>query len=204
MDLLASYLVGRGYAGLSFDFVGHKLGATGGEMQHIRQAVENVGAAVHWLRTNSSAEKIVLIGHSMGAAASIAYAAEDQERRGEGNEAPIAGLICLCMGTQPVRGFTDTIGRAMLTQRADYVAGAPASQLLMEIETLLSAADRLGDLPSLFLAARQDVLIPPARIEALAQRVGSSATFRIIEATHLDAPDKARGAVIEWIEGLYR
>src|SRR5579862_7808706 len=75
LDILASYLAQRGYEGLTFDLAGHKLGATGGQMTRAEQAAENLRDALHWLRLRTSARNIVLIGHSMGAAATLRTAA---------------------------------------------------------------------------------------------------------------------------------
>jgi pimeloyl-ACP methyl ester carboxylesterase len=80
LDGLANYLAGRGYEGLTFDFVGHKLGCSGGEMHHLSQATDNLAAALAWLRRSTQAARIVLIGHSMGAAVSLDYAATYPKR----------------------------------------------------------------------------------------------------------------------------
>lgn len=200
LDLLASYMALKGYEGLTFDFVGHKLGATGGEMRHTDQAVSNLKDALVWLRHNTQAAHVVLVGHSMGAAASLAVAAEECSPSSDPALPHLAGLVCMCMGLEPSKGFTGAIGRAMLTQRSDYVAGAPALQLLKELETLVLAADEIDALPALFIAARQDVLIPVERVEALAARVGTSASVVVIEASHLEAPDRSRAALIHWLE----
>lgn len=200
LDLLASYLAGRGFEGLTFDFIGHKLGATGGEMHHTDQAVANLRDALAWLRQNTDATQIVLVGHSMGAAAALAVAAHERQHPSAPDTARLAGIVCLCMGLEPSRGFSGAIGRAMLTQRSDYVAGAPAVQLLMGLEHLILAADRVGNLPALFIAARQDVLISPERVEGLAVRVGPSASVAIIESSHLEAPDRSRATISQWLE----
>lgn len=200
LDLLASYLAAKGYEGLTFDFVGHKLGATGGEMRHTNQAVGNLRDALGWLRQHTRATQIVLVGHSMGAAAALALAAHERAHPVRDDSPPLAGIVCLCMGLEPSRGFTGAIGRAMLTQRSDYVAGAPAVQLLTELESLVLHARDLGSLPALFVAARQDVLIPVERVEGLAALVGPSAAVAVIEASHLEAPDRARAVISQWLE----
>ena len=200
LDLLASYLAGKGYEGLTFDFVGHKMGATGGEMRHIRQAVENLQAALDWLRRNLRAEQIVLVGHSMGAAASLAVAAHEQQHPPSANLARLVGVVSICMGLEPSKGFMGAIGRAMLAQRSDYVAGSPAVQLLTEIEGLVPFAQHIGDLPMLFIAARQDVLIPVERVEGLAQLAGPSAQVAVIDASHLEGPDRSRAVISQWLE----
>ena len=200
LDLLASYLAGKGYEGITFDFVGHKLGATGGEMRHARQAVENLQAALDWLRQNTRAEQIVLMGHSMGAAAALAVAAQEQQHPPDANVARLAGVVSICMGLEPSKGFMGAIGRAMLAQRSDYVAGNPAVQLLTEIESLVPFAQHIGNLPALFIAARQDVLIPVERVEGLARLAGPSARVAVIDASHLEAPDRSRATISEWLE----
>src|SRR5690348_1620861 len=75
MDSLANYLATRGFEALTFDFVGHKLGCSGGEMVTIAQAPANLADVLHWFRGVTEAERIVLVGHSMGAAAALATAA---------------------------------------------------------------------------------------------------------------------------------
>jgi pimeloyl-ACP methyl ester carboxylesterase len=197
MDLLASYLAGRGYEGLTFDFVGHKLGGTGGAMERTEQAAENFRDALAWMRTQTQAERVVLIGHSMGAAAALQMAAWEQKANAS---PPVVGLICLCMGLHPARGFDSQIGQAMLAQRSDYVAGTPPLELLQGIDRLLESARELGDLPILLIAAKQDVLLSVERVEALAERIGSNASVTTLESTHLEAPDRARGMIANWLE----
>ena len=169
-------------------------------MRHARQAVENLQAALNWLRQNTRAEQIALIGHSMGAAASLVVAAHEQQNPPNANLPRLAGVVSICMGLEPSRGFMEAIGRAMLTQRSDYVAGAPAVQLLTEIESLVPSAQHIGNLPALFIAARQDVLIPVARVEGLARLAGPSAQVAVIDASHLEAPDRARATISQWLE----
>ena len=197
LDGLASYLAGRGYEGLTFDFVGHKLGATGGELRSMAQIPENLRQALRWLQNHSIARQIVLIGHSMGAAAALAVAATE----GANSGSRLAGLACLCIGTDPSHGFHGLIGQTMLTQRADYIAGSPASELIRELDSLVLSARDLPPLPTLFLAARQDVLIPVSRVEALAA-LAPHATLEILDSSHLEAPDRARAALLRWLQKM--
>src|SRR2546421_12047575 len=87
MDSLAGYLAARGYEGWTFDFVGHKLGGSGGEMRTAQQAAENLRDALAWVRGHSEAREICLIGHSMGAAAALQVAAWERHRTEAGDEA---------------------------------------------------------------------------------------------------------------------
>ena len=197
LDSLAGYLAGHGYPGMTFDLIGHKLGGTGGEMHRTIQAAENLKDALTWVRAHLEVAQIVLVGHSMGAAAGVQVAAWERLRPGL---PPLAAIVGMCMGLEPSLGFETQIGRAMLAQRRDYVAGAPALALLQGLNTMVLSAAEIGDLPSLFIAARQDVLIPPARIEALAALAGARASCVTLDAAHLDAPDRSRATIIQWLE----
>ena len=198
LDTLAGYLAGRGYPGLTFDLIGHKLGGTGGEMRHTLQAAENLRDALIWVRGHLETAQVVLVGHSMGAAAGLQVAAWERQSPGT---PPLAGVISLCMGLEPAAGFASQIGRAMLAQRHDYVAGAPALELLTGLNSMVqTAAAEIGDLPALFIAARQDVLLSVARVEALAAIAGANASVVVLDAAHLDAPDRSRATIIQWLE----
>jgi pimeloyl-ACP methyl ester carboxylesterase len=212
MDNLASYLAMRGYEALTFDFVGHKLGGSGGTMESMAQAPGNLRDALFWLRGVTDAERIVLIGHSMGAAAALVAAAWEAADLASpaligkiaANQTPgppLAGVVCLCMGTEPSRGFDTTIGQAMLEQRQDYVSGAPALQLLREIDGLVASAAQIGSLPVLFIAAKQDVLVSVERVERLAAMT-QNGSVQVIDSSHLEAPDRARAAIYSWLSRL--
>ena len=200
MDSPAAYLSERGYECVTFDAVGHKLGCTGGEMRYISQSADNLMQAVVWMRAHLAVSRIAVIGHSMGAAAAIQVAA--WERVNPNAAIPLAGIACLCMGVNPTAGFDTALGASMLKVRSDYVSGAPAQELLQGLDGMLDAAANIGDLPTLLIAARNDVLLPVANVEMLAAKIGTQTSIRIVEAMHLDAPEKSRGALFNWLESL--
>ena len=105
------------------------------------------------------------------------------------------------MGTEPSKGFDTTIGQAMLEHRRDYVAGAPALQLLREIDGMVGSVAEIGPIPSLFIAAKQDVLLNVDRVRELAGLAPNS-TFEVIDSSHLEAPDRARPTIYSWLNGL--
>jgi fermentation-respiration switch protein FrsA (DUF1100 family) len=104
------------------------------------------------------------------------------------------------MGRHPSRGFEGVIGKTMLEQRRDYVAGAPALTLLQQLDSLTLAAGGVGLLPALFVAAKQDAVVPPEWVAELAALAGSTATLTVLDTTHLEAPDRARPTILQWLQ----
>ncbi len=198
-DGLAGYLAGKGYEGLTFDFVGHKLGGTGGELLRMTQIVENLQAVLAWHRSHTTAKRIALVGHSMGAVAVMGAAIRDAQSPAS---PPLAGTACLCMGVNPEIGFQSVVGRSMQAQRADYVRGAPVAELSAQLGALLPTSRELGSLPALFVAAQQDVLFSVERVERLAEVAGANTSVVRIESSHQEAPDKSKMALLKWLETL--
>ena len=90
----------------------------------------------------------------------------------------------------------------MLRQRSDYVAGAPARLLLSGLHELLESAKLIRTTPVLLLAAKNDILLPVSAVDALHNRIGEMSTMRTVDAMHLDAVDRSRGLLYNWLEGL--
>lgn len=201
MDSLASYLASRGYPGITFDFVGHKLGASGGEMRYLMQAADNLQDVLDWVRQRLQPPRVVLAGHSLGGLATLAVAAAELETPAASGVS-LAGIACLCVGVSPGHGFESAVGQIMLNQRSDYVVGAPAWQLVGQLDELAASAERIDDLPTLLVAASQDILVPESRVHSLAARIGNAATVAVIESSHLEAPERSRRTLLEWLDVL--
>ena len=195
MDLLASYLAVRGYPCLTFDCRGHKLGATGGRLDDLDDAVQDVRAAATWSMRHFETERCVLGGHSMGGLLSIAAAAEIEL---------VAGVFAIASGPDPASGFQSTAGQTMLAQRADYVDGLPPSELLKQLATLVPLTAHVAHIPSLFIAMRGDILVKAVKVRELAERAGPKGEFIEIDGGHLGAPDRARGPVANWLDRIVR
>jgi pimeloyl-ACP methyl ester carboxylesterase len=191
VDLLAGYLAGRGYPCLTFDCRGHKLGATGGRLEELEEAVEDLRAAKAWALLQFECERCVLVGHSMGGILSISVAAQSED---------VAAVCAIAIGPEPTAGFRGPAGQAMLAQRADYVDGAPPLELLGQMGALVSRVKDLASIPSLFVAARGDVLVKSEKLRELSLTVGPKAEFAEIDGSHLEAPDRARGLVANWLD----
>ncbi len=199
MDGLAAYLAGHGYEGLSFDFVGHKLGGSGGEMREPADAVRNLSDVVDWVRNSVDCRQIVIVGHSLGGLCALCVAALEREMHGPA-QPPLAGIACLCVTDRPGSAFAGPIGGAIARQRADYVAGTEAMDFLQRVEGLSEAARHLDGLPALFLAGTRDIIAPPEHVRALAARAGAGATVVEVGSSHVDAPARSRAALLDWLE----
>jgi pimeloyl-ACP methyl ester carboxylesterase len=191
LDLLAGYLCGRGYACVTFDFRGHKLGASAGDMNSIGDALADLAHAAAWARERWNEPQCVLIGHSMGALVSLASPA-----RG----VPTEAVVAVATGVAPSRGFRGPVGQALMRQRGDYVSGVGPQALLKEMDALADTLIVPQETPALLVAARNDVLMKPARVAELARRIGPTVELAEVDAGHLDAPDAARGLIAAWLE----
>jgi pimeloyl-ACP methyl ester carboxylesterase len=195
MDLMAAYLAQRGYQCLTFDCRGHKLGASTGLLTELHQAVDDLRTAARWAMEHFQLGNCVLAGHSMGALLSFAAAVGMDE---------VIGVAAVAVGPQPTHGFRSPVGQAMLALRSDYVEGIEPMRLLEQLEELVPTVDQFGDRPTLFVAAKADVLVKSEKMRELSERAGQRAEFQEIEGSHLDAPDRARGTVAGWLDRTVR
>lgn len=193
LDVLAAYLCSKGWPCMTFDFRGHKLGASAGSMETAADGVEDLRAVIGYARMRWSSPRLVLIGHSMGGALALAISGDDPS---------IAGVGVLGASASVVRGFDTPAGEALMAQRGDYVEGAPAAQVLREAGELCRAASPPAGCRMLFVAARGDIVVRAESVKALAERYGEAAQFIMVDGGHMDLPIRARGHVANWLERL--
>ncbi|HSV72379.1 MAG TPA: alpha/beta fold hydrolase [Chthonomonadales bacterium] len=195
LDLLAAYLCRKGFGCLTFDFRGHKLGGSGAMMESPADACDDLQAAATHTMAHFGQRSLLLVGHSLGALASLAVA----EQLGA-----VAGVAAIAAGMRPSSGFDSKAGRALHEQRSDYVAGAPTEQFLAVLDGLAASVRRPQGLPALFVAARRDAFVHPASVRELAERTGGLHRYAEIDAGHADAPTKAGGVVARWALSVAR
>jgi len=193
LDVMAGYLCAHGYPCLTFDFRGHKLGGSGGAMRSARDAVDDLQAVIAEAKSTAGDSRVAVVGHSMGGAVALVAAAEDDG---------IAGVAVLGTSGSVVSGFSTRAGEALMAQRGDYVLGADAGSILLEVGDLCRQTRDLGGRPALFVAARGDIIVPLADVRELAHRHGPGAEFVIVEGGHMDLPVRARGFVSGWLDRL--
>ena len=194
VDLLSSYLAARGYPALSFDFRGHKLGGSEGDLNQASDTLDDLRAAASVALERFKVDRCVLVGHSMGAMVSLLVGAEMED---------CAGIAAITTGMQPSRGFEQPVGQAMLSQRSDYISGAEPMTLLKQFDELVADWPGLVDKPALLVGAKSDVVIKPSRVKELAERAGTQVEYAEIEGSHLEAPSRARGVVANWLDAMF-
>ena len=191
LDVLASYLCSRGFGCVSFDFRGHKLGGSDGSITHAADIVLDLTSAAQWAMERFGCLETALVGHSMGALTSLAVAAR---------EAWVSGVAAIATGPNPSAGFRQPVGVAMLSQRSDYVTGIEPMKLLEQMDVIAENVRQNPPRPTLLVAARSDVIAKPGRVKEMADRIGPHAEYAEIDSGHLDAPDRSRGAVANWLD----
>jgi hypothetical protein len=92
---------------------------------------------------------------------------------------------------------------AMLSQRADYICGAEPMRLLEQFDEIAAAWNGIGNKPSLFVAARGDGVVKPSRVKEMSDRAGPTAEYAEIDGSHLEAPQRARGTVANWLDAHF-
>ncbi len=194
LDGLAGYLALRGLPCVTVDLAGHKLGSSGGSMSTPQVAADNVIAVVRSLRREADGDDFVLCGHSLGAAACISAASSLLE-----HNIDVKAVIAMAMGDNPSHGFSSMVGKKMLEQRSDYVTGASAEQFIAQLDGFIRDLPPIT-CPALFVAARQDVLLPTGSVFALADRLNPHCDRQIISSSHMDLPDTARASIHGWLK----
>lgn len=193
LDILCMYLCSRGWRCVSFDFRGHKLGGSTGEMNSAEDAVADLMAAGDFTREALGAERLALVGHSLGGAVALAVS----QRRED-----VQAIVVMGTSASVQSGFQSPAGESLMQQRGDYVLGAPPATILSEAASLWHPDAGGAEKPALFVAGRSDIIVPPAGVQTLARRYGPQASFLIVEGGHTDLPVRARGHIAGWLEQL--
>jgi pimeloyl-ACP methyl ester carboxylesterase len=189
LDGLAAFLAAHGFAVWSFDFPGHKLGASGGRLASIDDAVDALLAVAEHARA-SGAETLYAAGHSLGAATALICAGED---------ASFDGAVAVATGLgRP--SVLDAFSERSVDLRSQYVDGLALPELFAQIEPRLAAAlPKLAGRPQLYVAAERDMMVTVASARALFDAAPEPKTFATIASDHTYAGENARGSILAWL-----
>ena len=194
LDFLCGFLAGHGYAVYSFDFPGHKLGASGGRLDSDATLVESMRAVVERVRERHTGP-VYTMGHSMGAMTALRTAAQDPS---------IAGAVSIATGYGRSGALSALQGMAKNDFRASYVDGLTLPALLANANAALDAAlPALAGRPVLYIAAARDMMVNVNSVRDLYDRAPEPKTFATIESDHTTAGDHARSDVLQWLNALH-
>ena len=190
LDALCAFLAGHGYAVVSIDFPGHKLGASGGRLDSIDDLTASLGAAVTHARRKYGGA-IYALGHSMGATTALRTCAADPS---------LAGAISIATGYGRPAALQalGTLGAVDL--RSAYVDGLTLPEMAAATEGVIDAAlAALAGRPVLYIAAERDGMVSRASAEELFMRAPEPKTFVTVASDHTLAGENSRAAVLAWL-----
>jgi pimeloyl-ACP methyl ester carboxylesterase len=194
LDGLCAFLASHGYRIISVDFPGHKLGASGGRLESIDDLTDTLAAAVQFARETSD-DPVYTLGHSMGATTALRACAADPS---------VAGVVSIATGYGRPRALQMLGSGASLDLRSSYVDGLSLHAVVDATEPLLDAAlAELAGRPALYVAAEHDGMVSRASAEELFVRAPEPKTFVTIESDHTYAGERARAAVLAWLNARH-
>ena len=194
LDFLCGFLATHGFDVYSLDFPGHKLGASGGELQGLDDCVDAMSAAIAFARERGDGP-VYAMGHSMGAMTALFTAALDSR---------VAGAIAIATGYGRPTALTTIARSAGSDFRASYVDGVALPELVEGLNERYDAAlSRLDGRPQLYVAAKHDAMVSERSVRELYDRAPERKAFATIDSDHTYAGDNARGTVLQWLNELH-
>jgi alpha-beta hydrolase superfamily lysophospholipase len=194
LDALCAFLSSHGFAVYSFDFPGHKLGASGGRLRSADDLLDAFATAIAFARARG-ATTLFALGHSMGAATALCATAADPS---------VAGVIAIATGYGRPQALEALTARGVVDLRSSYVDGLSLPEIAVQWQPILDGAlPRLGARPKLFVAADRDVMVSLASVEELIAHVSAPAELAKIASDHTNAGENARGAVLTFLNALH-
>ncbi|HUY10708.1 MAG TPA: alpha/beta fold hydrolase [Candidatus Dormibacteraeota bacterium] len=191
LDALAAFLAAHGCTIYSLDFPGHRLGASGGKLRSIDDACAAFSAAIAFARAQGH-ERVLTLGHSMGAMCAIFAAAADPT---------LVGVVAIATGFGRPTALA-ALQRAGATDfRSGYVDGISLPELVDGVDVRYE-----HDLPllagrhALYIAADRDAMVSQGSVRELYERAPDEKSYATIESDHTDAGTRARSSVLDWLD----
>ena len=191
LDSLCAFLASHGYRVVSVDFPGHKLGSSGGRLGSIDDLTATLATAIAHVRETARGEVIYTMGHSMGAMTALRACAAD---------ATIAGAVSIATGYGRPNALAALGLRGSVDLRSSYVDGLTLPEVVAATESVVDVAlAALAGRPVLYVAADRDGMVSPASAAELFTIAPEPKTFVTIESDHTYAGERARAAVLAWL-----
>jgi pimeloyl-ACP methyl ester carboxylesterase len=190
LDFLCSFLSSHGFGVYSLDFPGHKLGASGGELRGVEDCIDAMASVVAFARERGDGS-VYTLGHSMGGMTAIFTAALDDR---------ILGTIAIATGYGRPTSLETLQKVGVADFRASYVVGVTLPELVANVGARYAQLlGRLAGRPSLFVSASRDAMVSPQSVRELFERGPQPKSLATIESDHTYAAERARAAVLEWL-----
>lgn len=190
LDFLCSFLASHGFAAYNFDFPGHKLGSSGGELRGVEDCTDAMSAVLSFARRRGDGAAYTL-GHSMGGMTAIFTAALD---------ARVIGAIAIATGFGRPTSLETLSKVGVADFRASYVVGVSLPELVKDVDgRYRELLPRLRGRSVLYVAASRDGMVSPSSVRELFDRAPEPKTLMTIDSDHTYAAEHARGAVLEWL-----
>lgn len=190
LDFLCSFLSSHGFSVYSFDFPGHKLGSSGGELRSVDDCIDAMFRAVAFARERGESATYTL-GHSMGGMTAIFTAALD---------ANILGTIAIATGYGRPTSLEALRKVGATDFRSSYVVGVTLPELVAGVEARYDELlVRLEGRPSLYVAADRDGMVSPRSVRDLYERAPDPKSYATIDSDHTYAAERSKATVLEWL-----
>lgn len=189
MDPLASALCHAGYAVVSIDLPGHKLGATGGTLTSFGQAVQSAMDANSGVPYSYPS---VYVGHSLGAATALVAAARD---------GTAVGCASLGLGYPVTVMRPDPAVIAYYLARWDWIDGASPIEIGLEMDKAIpNHLPQLQGRPFLLINGQHDVELPPPSAQSLFEHARDPKEIKTVDTDHGGIPRMAAPVLLEWLQ----
>ncbi len=190
LDLLCSFLASHGFTAYNFDFPGHKLGASGGELRGVDDCIDAMSSVVAYARGEGD-RAVYTLGHSMGGMTAIFTAALDPT---------LLGTIAVATGYGRPSSLEALQKAGIADFRSSYVVGVTLPQLVADVdERYALLLPMLSGRHALYVAADHDAMVSPTSVRRLFDRAPEAKAFATIESDHTYAAERARATVLEWL-----
>ena len=191
LDFLCAFLAGHGIDVWSFDFPGHKLGASGGLLRGIDDCIDAMEAVVAHARVAAPTMATYTMGHSMGAMTALFCAARNAE---------LQGAIAITTGYGRPSAIAALQRAGASDFRSAWVNGVTLPDLVADAETYFQRhLPQLAGRDVLYIAGARDAMVSPKSVQELFERAPEPKTFVTIDSDHTTAAENAKSTILAWL-----